>query len=571
MFTFNYLKKNLKKNFSNFQVIKLALLSDSSSQLLHQVIKGYGYECHINFEIYESDYNQIDLQVFDTSSDLYSFNPDFIFINKSSEHLLKYFYSLDINEKQNFSLTESGLINQYCQVISENLNSKIIINTLPEINDFVFGNFATKVESSFVYQIKKTNVELMNLSRNLNNLFICDISSLTTLLGYTFSFDPKMYVKADLVYSLDFLPYIGKYLTDIIQASRGIIKKCLILDLDNTTWGGIIGDDGLEGIQVGGLGIGKAFSQFQDWVKQLKNRGIILAICSKNSENIAKEPFESHPDMVLNLDDIAVFIANWDNKPDNIMHIQSILNIGFDSIVFVDDNPYERGIVKQAIPQITVPDLPDDPSEYLSFLRNLNLFETSTYTQEDVLRSSKYKEEANRAIFKKSFQEEVDFLKSIKMISEVKFIDKFSIPRVAQLSQRSNQFNLRTERYSEEDISKMSVSKDYFTLSYTLKDDFGDYGLISAVILKKNTNGILFIDTWIMSCRVLKRGVESFILNSIVNIATQNGFNTISGEYIPTKKNELVKNLYLELGFSFKNDKWYLDTTNYTIKENYIN
>ena len=521
MFTFNYLKKNLKKDFSSFKVVRLALLSDSSSQLLHQVIKGYGYECQINFEIFESDYNQIGIQIFDTSSELYSFNPDFIFINISSEHLLNKFYSLDIISKQNFALNQSEIISKYYQLISENLNSKIIINTLPEINDSIFGNFATKIDSSFVYQIKRTNLEIMNLSRNLNSLFICDISSLTTQLGYNFSFDPKMYVNADLVYSLDFLPYICKNLTDIIKASLGVIKKCLILDLDNTTWGGIIGDDGLEGIQLGELGIGKAFSQFQDWVKQLKKRGVILAVCSKNSEKIAKEPFISHPDMVLSLDDISVFIANWDNKPDNIIHIQSILNIGFDSMVFIDDNPYEREIVKLAIPEITVPDLPDDPTEYLSFLKKLNLFETSSYTEDDALRSDKYKEEANRIIFKKTFRDENDFLKSIGMISEVKPFDKFSLPRVAQLSQRSNQFNLRTQRYSEEDIRRMLVSDDYFTLAYSLKDNFGDHGLISAVILKKVTNDLLFIDTWMMSCRILKRGVENFILNSIVIFITE--------------------------------------------------
>ena len=218
-----------------------------------------------------------------------------------------------------------------------------------------------------------------------------------------------------------------------------------------------------------------------------------------------------------------------------------------------------------------MPNLPDDPSDYLGFLRNLNLFETSSYTEEDLLRSSKYREEAERSIFKKTFLEEDDFLKSIKMTSEVKFFDEFLIPRVAQLSQRSNQFNLRTKRYSEEDIRRISVSKDYFTLSFTLNDNFGNHGLISAVILKKETNGVLFIDTWIMSCRVLKRGVENFVLNSIVNLANTEGFSVISGEYIPTTKNELVKNLYFDFGFSSDSDRWMLETANYKIKQNYIN
>jgi FkbH-like protein len=287
---------------------------------------------------------------------------------------------------------------------------------------------------------------------------------------------------------------LAKNLHDTIQAITGTFKKCLILDLDNTMWGGIIGDDGMEGIQIGDLGIGKAFVEFQLWIKELKYRGIIIAVCSNNTEEIAKEPFISHPDMALKLEDIAVFVANWENKVDNIRHIQSILNIGFDSMVFLDDNPFEREMVKKGIPELTVPSLPEDPAEYLIYLRSLNLFETASFTDEDKVRTRQYQEEAKREILQKSFANEEEFLKNLGMVSEVKAFDKFTIPRIAQLSQRSNQFNLRTIRYTEEEVRSIANSKDYFTLSLTLDDIYGNYGLIGYVVLRRMNNKSLFID-----------------------------------------------------------------------------
>jgi FkbH-like protein len=570
MLSFNHLKKNLKKDFAGRKKIKLAILADSASQLLHQAIKGYGYEAHIDFEIYEADYNQIERQILDFTSELYSFKPEYVFINKSSEHLLKTFYKLNKVAQQSFASMLKEEMSSYCDTLSTHLNCKIIINTFPEINDAVFGNFASKIDSSFVYQIKKTNIEMMDLSRESPAVFICDICSLTSTYGYNFVFDPKMYINADIVYSIDFLPYIAKSITDIIQTINGSFKKCLILDLDNTTWGGIIGDDGPEGIQIGDLGIGKAFTEFQMWAKQLRQRGIILAVCSKNTEAIAKEPFLSHPEMTLKLEDIAVFVANWENKVDNIRYIQSVLNIGFDSMVFIDDNRFEREMVKQGISELTVPDMPEDPSDYVIYLRTLNLFETASFTEEDELRTKQYQEETKRNILQKSFVNEEEFLGSLEMLSDVKSFVSYTIPRVAQLTQRSNQFNLRTIRYTEDEIKQIAGSGDYHTLSLTLEDKFGDHGLIGAVILKKEDADTLFVDTWIMSCRVLKRGMEGFTLNMIVKTAKENGFKKIIGEYIPTRKNGIVENHFKDLSFTSENDRWILKVDDYKIKKNYI-
>ena len=570
MVSFNELKRNLKKDFTGFKKIKIALLSDNASQLLNNAIKAYGYEAQLDFEVYEADYNQIDLQIFDPSSELYSFKPDFIFINRCTEKLLKEFYKKSKPEQSVFSEYILQVTKKYYDVIAQRLKSKVIINTYPEINDSVFGNFAAKTQSSFVYQQRKINVALMDLSQQAKDLFVCDLASLQSELGYRFVFDAKMYVNADMVYSLGFLPYIAGNITSIIQSITGSFKKCLILDLDNTTWGGIIGDDGMEGIQLGYLGLGKIFTELQLWAKQLKQRGIIIAVCSKNTEEIAKEPFLNHPDMVLRMDDIAVFVANWETKVDNIRYIQSILNIGFDSMVFVDDNPFEREMVKSGIPDITVPELPEDPAEYLLYLRSLNLFETASFTEEDEIRTKQYQEEAQRNMLLQSFESEDDFLKNLDMISEVKKFDTFTIPRVAQLTQRSNQFNLRTIRYTEEDIKRIGADKGYYTLSLSLADRFGDHGLIGIIILKKENDATLFIDSWIMSCRVLKRGMENFTLNMIVEIAAANNFRKVIGEYIPTKKNGIVKDHYHDLGFVAVNDKWELDIASYKNRDTFI-
>ena len=462
------------------------------------------------------------------------------------------------------------LIDDITNAVNAQLQSKIIYYNHTEINDSIFGNFANKIESSFLFQLRKLNYALMVFAAKHSNFYLCDISSLQNQFGKSIFFQPSIYVNTDMILSIDILPEVAVKTIDLIGAMYGKSKKCLILDLDNTMWGGVIGDDGLENIQLGSLGIGKAFTEFQCWIKKLKNRGIILAVCSKNTETIAKEPFEKHPDMVLKLDDIAVFMANWENKADNIRQIQSILNIGFDSMVFLDDNPFERNMVRENIPGITVPELPEDPAEYLEFLYHLNLFETITFSNEDAERTRQYQVEAQRTVIQKSFTNEDDFLRSLDMISLVEPFNKFNSPRVAQLSQRSNQFNLRTVRYTEADIEKTTVSEDVFSFTFTLSDKFGDNGMICVIILKKANAETLFIDTWFMSCRVLKRGMENFVLNTIAKAAKEKGYAYLKGEYISSPKNEMVRNHYFHLGFKQLEEYWILNVTDYDDKKCFI-
>ena len=570
MKNFTELKKNLKKNFSNLKHIKVAILGDTATQFIKQAIQGLGYDEGFNLELWEADFNQIERQIFDLTSELYEFNPEIVIVFQSSHKLLGKYNKIKPEQHLKFASNELELICNIYSYITNTLNAKVIYYNYNEIDDSVFGNYSNKTESSFLFQLRKLNYELMVLASETPNLYLCDLSSIQNLVGKSNFFQTSVYINTEMVLSLEVLPKVATKTLDLIKTINGVFKKCVILDLDNTTWGGIIGDDGIENIQVGSLGIGKAFSEFQYWIKKLKNRGVIVAVCSKNNESAAKEPFEKHPDMVLRLDDISVFIANWENKADNIRQIQSILNIGFDSMVFLDDNTFERNIVRENIPEICVPELPEDPADYLEYLYPLNLFETVSFSNEDTERTKLYQIEAQRATVQQKFTNEDDFLQSLNMLSLVESFNKFNIPRVAQLSQRSNQFNLRTIRYTDADIENLITSKDYFTFAFTLEDKFGDNGLICVIILKHKNESTLFIDTWFMSCRVLKRGMENFVLNTISNFAKEKGYTYLEGEYIPTAKNEMVKDHYLNLGFEQDDTAWKLDVKNYTNRNSYI-
>lgn len=565
--TFNKLRKNLKKDFGGLAQLKLAVLGDSATQLLVQAIRGAGYEQQFDFIVYEADINQVDRQILDPSSELYSFGPDITVIFESGHELLQKYNKTATTERADFADIQLGRIRQLIDTLQSKAKTNVIYFNYPEEDDSVFGNFASKVPSSFIYQQRKLNYLLAEYAAANSSLFINDISTIQNSVGRDQLFSPSMYVNSGMVLSIDALPAVARSVVRVISAVQGKVLKCLILDLDNTVWGGVIGDDGFDNIQIGGLGIGKAFTEFQHWVKKLRQRGIIVCICSKNTASVAKEPFEKHPDMVLRMKDIAVFMANWENKADNIRCIQQILNIGFDSMVFLDDNPLERDMVRNSVPNITVPDLPEDPAEYLEYLYALNLFETASYSSEDIIRTEQYQIESERAMAQESFANEDEFLEGLNMVSDVRPFDSYSIPRVAQLSQRTNQFNMRTVRYTENDIRSIVSSGRCVTLAFSLEDNYGDYGLICAVIMEKKKSSELFIDSWFMSCRVFNRGMESFVMNTIVEAANSSGCHTILGEYIPTAKNIIVKDLFASYGFIQDEELWRLDTSLYRAKK----
>lgn len=568
MKSFQELKKIGKHAPDNLPTVKLAVLADSASQLLCMALKGSAVEHGFKLDLWEADYNQIDLQLMNPASEYHEFKADYTLIFQSSHKLLNEFRAVDAAEKSTFAEKRLNTIANYCN----SCEGKLIYCDYTELNDNVFGSYGYKVESSSAFQLRKLNYKLSELALTQPNLYICSLSDIQNRLGRDTTFDVSIYTSTEMVLSVDSLPWVASRVCDVIAALKGKAKKCLILDLDNTLWGGVVGDDGWENLQLGhGLGIGKAFSEFQAWIKQLKERGIILAVCSKNDEAIAREAFEKNPEMVLQLDDFAMFVANWNNKADNIRHIQHTLNIGFDSMVFIDDNPFERNMVRDNIPDITVPEMPVDPADYLEYLYGLNLFEAASYSSEDAARTKQYQVEAQRSIAQQQFANEDDFLQSLSMEALVEGFNKFNIPRVAQLTQRSNQFNLRTIRYDEADISRMASDSNYVCMAFSLCDKFGDNGLISVVIMQKEDNNTLFINTWLMSCRVLKRGMESFVTNAIAEYASQHGYKQIIGEYLPSPKNKMVANHYPALGFeSIGDGRFRLNVDKFTPLNNHI-
>jgi FkbH-like protein len=560
---FNQLLKSARSVDSNgFRKVKLAILGDYSTQFLHKALRAQGLIRKADLEIYEADYDQINSEIINTASGLYKFQPQYVLITRSVLKLQENFYSTA--DKENFFLHEISRIRELINTIAENgLAARIIFTTNELTDDAVFGNYYAKTAVSFYHQMCRLNNAMLDLAGDSENVFLCDINKLILRKGFAYARDWSLVINSDLLYALDFHVDLSEEIIRLILCFEGVFHKCLILDLDNTLWGGIIGDDGIDQIQIGAFGIGKAFSRLQKWAKQLKNRGVILAVCSKNTEEIAKAPFLHHPEMELKMEDISVFVANWDNKADNIRYIQSVLNIGFDAMVFVDDNPAERELIRRELPGVTVPEMPADPALYLDYLTGMNLFETTSFSETDLKRTLQYQAESQRKAFQQTFRNMDEYLASLEMKGSVKPFEANDFPRIAQLSQRSNQFNLRTIRYTPDEISHMASDPAFLTYAVNLGDKFGDYGLISIVIVRLIDGDQAFIDTWIMSCRVLKRDVEKYVLNKMVADLQSRNIPFLQGEYRPTEKNALVKNHYADLGFSEKDGFWNLNTKNY--------
>lgn len=533
--------------------MRLSVLGDCATQHLCTAIRGVGYEEGLAVEIWEADYNQIELQLVDQDSPLYESRPDQVLLMLCHQKLYEAFCGTPQEERPQFAERMLERMTGWWELISARCEARILQSNFMLVDDAVFGNYANKTAYSYVYQVRKLNYLLMQAAGESaagKRVSVVDMELIQQRYGEEAVQDGRTYFVGKLPVAVKYLPAVAEQVIGIIKALRGSVKKCVVTDLDNTLWGGVIGDDGVENIQIGELGQGQAFSALQMWLKELKSRGVLLAVCSKNEEAAAKLPFEKHPEMILKLEDFAMFVANWEDKAGNIRRIQETLNIGMDSMVFLDDNPFERELVRSLIPEICVPELPEDPSAYLPYLRRCGLFETASFSEEDARRTGQYREEALRVTQQRRFENYEEYLRSLHMEAYVSPFDAFHTPRIAQLSQRSNQFNLRTIRYTEADVERLSQDAGYETLFFCLKDAFGDYGLISVVVLKKQPEGVLFIEEWFMSCRVLKRGMEEFIADTIVGKAREMGCARVVGEYLPTPKNQMVERLYERLGFT---------------------
>ena len=350
-------------------------------------------------------------------------------------------------------------------------------------------------------------------------------------------------------------PMYGELVARILAALVGRSFKCLVLDLDNTVWGGVVGDDGVEGLVLGqGSALGEAYIAFQEYARELARRGVILAVCSKNDEVNAKEPFERHPEMVLKKEHISSFVANWNDKVHNIRLIAEQINIGVDSLVFVDDNPFERALVRQELPMVAVPEVSDDPTNFPQILADAGYFESITVTAEDRERTAQYQGNLQREALRSSTTDLPSYLRALEMKLIWRRFDDIGLARTVQLINKTNQFNLTTRRMTEEQVSALMADDRSFGLQLRLTDRFGDNGIIAIVIGKIQDGENLYIDTWLMSCRVLGRQVEPTTLNLIANQARKLGATRLIGEYIPTRKNGMVKEHYTRLGFTLESE-----------------
>jgi len=537
--------------------MRIALLSDAATQQFIPVLRSLFSENGVTVDFYEGPFDAIELEVVNPASGLYEFKPDVVLLLNSTQALRSRYYEHGIEP-------EFDRIRRIWDALETNSSCRIIQCNLPLPYDRPFGQFDLKIQSSLYSGTQALNSHIARIAGERPNVLLCDLEAVASYVGRRNWFDDRLWDMSKTFCNLDHLPWAAQAMVDLVLAGLGRVVKCVVLDLDNTLWGGIVGDLGPFGIQLSAHGDGEAFYRFQKYLLSLKKRGILLAVCSKNDMENAVAPFEQNSGMALKRDDITVFVANWENKADNIRLIRDTLEIGFDSMLFLDDNPFERNLVRKFLPEVIVPELPEDPADYVRTLSELNLFEATSFSAEDVARSALYRQEADRRRAQNSYTDVTEYLKSLDMRIAVARFETRKIGRIAQLFSRSNQFNLTTHRYSEAQCSVMMQNeRGCIPLQAILADQFGDHGLISIVVAWPEGD-TLRISDWLMSCRVLGRGVEQYLMNHIFSIARDRGLSTVRGEYIPTAKNAMVKDFWARFGFENSSEStWEMDVTRY--------
>jgi FkbH-like protein len=552
----------VNKEHLGLRPIKIALLASSTIDHFCEVLKLWLAADGLAAQIWIAPFDTITPTILNNKSPLYSFEPDIVWIFTTHRDLRIQVSALDSKSVQSEIGAEVDSYRNLWNSLQKNLSCTVIQNNadIPAIDPF--GNYAGHLSGTKRNILRRFNLELA--TETPPELVIFDLDHLASNFGRSRWIAWRYWYHSKHPFSFDAYGVIAQQASRLIRGLSGHARKCIVVDLDNTLWGGVVGDDGLLGIHLGEGAEGEAFSDFQSYLRDLKNRGVILAVCSKNDEETAKEPFLSHSGMRLSLNDLSVFCANWNNKAENVEQIAHTLNISLDSIVFIDDNPVERDLIRVHHPEVAVPEMPTDPSEYISTIDQHQYFETTRFSTEDVDRTSYYQANAERSRTKRQFVDIEMYLQSLEMKAEKGSMSNFYLPRISQLINKSNQFHLTTTRYSESQLRVLSSKSDWIIRYFKLTDKFGDNGLISSVILHLDGSGHLVIDTWVMSCRVLSRTMEEYVYNDILKIAKKLQVTVILGKFIPTKKNGLVSSLYHQLGFKMISDDggattWRLD------------
>ena len=523
--------------------VRLALLGSSTLKHLVPGMRVGALRHGLWLEVIEGEYGQYRQELLNDDSPLDKSSLDIVLLALDANHVVSGAGgSVDVAIENMAACWESAKTRFGAVVIQQTL-----LATFPRL----MGNNEQQDPTSPAAMLDVINAKL-RASADKHGVLLLAVDSYAAAHGVREWCDPVLWHHSKQEVHPRASHYYGELVGRLLGAVRGRSSKCLVLDLDNTLWGGVIGDDGLEGIKLGqGSTTGEAFVATQQYALQLERRGVILAVCSKNDEANARLPFEKHPDMVLRLKDIACFVANWQDKAANLRYIAKTLNIGLDALVFVDDNPFERNLVRQELPEVQVPELTEDPAFYVETIADAGYFESLAITAEDRERSSQYQANTEREKLLGSTTDMGAYLNGLAMKLDVRTFDSIGLARIVQLINKTNQFNLTTRRYTESEVRAIMVDPNAAAYQFRLTDRFGDNGMI-AVLIGMLQDGSVLMDTWLMSCRVLGRQVEEACLNVMVDASRRLGATTLKGEYIPTAKNAMVGDLYQRLGFTLE-------------------
>lgn len=547
-------KKSIKRELLKKDFIikkRIAILGGSTTSDIKDMLDIFLMNNSIKSEFYESEYNKFYEDAL-FSIELENFNPEIVYIHTTNKNLMT-----TPNINKNKDEINEELENEYSKFLAiwGNLKRKfkcvIIQNNFEYSNIRLLGNYDRTSKKGLTNYIDRLNLKMSEYALSEDGFYINDINYLSAEIGLKTWHDSFLWYNYKYALSFEAIPYLAQNISNIIKSIYGKNKKALVLDLDNTLWGGIIGDDGIEGIKVGSeTAVGEAYLGFQNYIKGLKARGIVLAIASKNEDDIAREGL-NHSSMILKEEDFFTIKANWEPKFSNIETIAKEINIGLDSLVFIDDNPAERDIVKQQISNVEVPNVGNDILNYINHIDKNGYFEVTNLSLEDTKRNDYYKENKSREKAKENFNTYEDFLISLDMKADINEAKDIYFERISQLTNKTNQFNLTTKRYSLTEIQSISKKEDKIIIYGRLKDKFGDNGLVGTIAgtLK---NKELHIDLWLMSCRVLKRDLEKAMLDYLIEKAKLNGIKKIVGYYFRTSKNNMVCKHYENLGFTKK-------------------
>jgi FkbH-like protein len=543
------LKKELIRQ-TNLVPTRIAILGGSTTTEVKSTLELFLLAHGIQPTFYESGYNRYSEDVLFENPGLWNFKPDIVFVHTTWHNVSQFPGLMEAEaEVEHRIRREVARFESLWEKIHRGLGALIIQNNfdLPHLRPL--GNLEAFESSGRVNFLLRLNAEFASYARKHSRFLINDILYLSAEVGLDTWHGQTYWYNFHMAVSPTATVALAQNVAAIVKSVYGKSKKCLVLDLDNTVWGGVVGDDGVQNLILGrDHPVGEAFLDFQRYVKDLQRRGIILAVCSKNDIENAIEGF-SHPDSILKPEDFSVFKANWNPKPENIREIAAELNIGLDSMVFVDDNPAERALVADQLPDVAVPEVGSDVSRFAEVLEHERYFETHKMVQDDLNRSAYYDSNAQRSTSQAGFRDYGEFLASLEMSAEIRPFSPVYLERITQLINKTNQFNLTTKRYTSAEVEVIARDPGVIALYGRLADRFGDNGLVS-VLIGRVLEETVELDLWLMSCRVLNREMEFAMFDTLVEQCQARGIRRIVGVYIPSKKNSMVAGHYAELGFT---------------------